>query len=936
MHGTDPLDAQWNALRPLVQQLVEELHPRRRIDVVRSSRLDRDLGIDSLSRAELFFRIEQAFHVRLPERMLNEADTVADLLAAISRPSSGVVTVDKSVVLTELPTTGAAESSRTLTQVLDWHVAQHPGRQHLVFLKNGIEPIPMTYGELAQSARKIATGLIERGIAPSDRVAIMLPTCPEFFSSFFGVLYAGAIPVPIYPPARASQFEEHIDRQSGILRNAGATLLVTTEMGLNISALMRAKVPTLRAVECTSSLLSNATVSLPATADESCTALLQYTSGSTGDPKGVILSHANLLANIRAMGKAMNASSADVFASWLPLYHDMGLIGAWLGSLYFGASFYVMSPIAFLAHPENWLWAVHRYRATISAAPNFAFEVCRSKINDAEIEGLDLSSLRLIANGAEPVSAQSIRRFTERFVRYGFKPEAMSPAYGLAENAVGLTLSPLGRGPQIDRVDREFFAKTSIARPALESDCNPLEFVGCGHVLPDHEVQIVDDDGHKVPERVAGRLEFRGPSATTGYFENPEKTRKLSRQGWLDTGDQAYSADGEIFITGRVKDIVIRAGRHIYPQEVEETIGDLPHAIKGGVVLFGTADAATATERVVIAIETVESDLSAREELQESAHTTASSILGAPADEVLLLAPNAIPKTASGKIRRSAAKELYESGKLGAGQRSISRQRAHLALAVIAMRVFQTLKTLSDTFYGVWWWLSIALVASLAFITVMVLPTLELRWMAVRWVCRLGLILTGHGPIPGKVPSASNRPCVFVFNHASYADALVVGATLPGAPIFAAKKEFQTQIFAGTLLKRLGVAFVERNEISESLADTEKLRNLAKSNRRLAVFPEGTFSGKTGLAAFHLGAFKIASETGLPIVPGVINGTRTMLRGDQWWPLWAHVSVAFGDPIYPSGNDFASALELRNKARDFIAQNCAEPDLESEKEYGPL
>ena len=214
----------------------------------------------------------------------------------------------------------------------------------------------------------------------------MLPTGLDFFIAFFGVLYAGAVPVPIYPPMQLAKIEEFMRRQAGILRNAGARILVTLPEGLRFASLLRRQVPSIERVESVQSLsAAPADIQLPVAHDSAATALIQYTSGSTGDPKGVVLSHGNLLANIRAIGEAVEATSAEVFVSWLPLYHDMGLIGAWLGSLYFAASFYVMSPVSFLARPASWLWAMHRYRATISAAPNFAFEMCATRIDDAEL-----------------------------------------------------------------------------------------------------------------------------------------------------------------------------------------------------------------------------------------------------------------------------------------------------------------------------------------------------------------------------------------------------------------------------------------------------------------------------------------------------------------------------------------------------------------------
>jgi len=265
-----------------------------------------------------------------------------------------------------------------------------------------------------------------------------------------------------------------------------------------------------------------------------------------------------------------------------------------------------MSPPSFLARPENWLWAIHRFRGTLTAAPNFAFELCVNKIDDADIAGLDLKSLRVVANGAEPVSVPTLRRFASRFGRCGFKPEAMMPAFGLAENTVVLTVPPLGRGPLIERIKREALGRSGIAEPTAANDQTALEIVSCGRPLPNHDVRIVDDLGREAAERHEGRLEFRGPSATSGYFHNAAKTRELFHDGWLDTGDLAYMAGGEVFVTGRVKDIIIRGGQHIYPQEIEDAVSAIPGLIKNGVAAFGVADAAAGTERTIVMAETAE------------------------------------------------------------------------------------------------------------------------------------------------------------------------------------------------------------------------------------------------------------------------------------------------------------------------------------------
>ncbi len=737
------------------------------------------------------------------------------------------------------------------------------------------------------------------------------------------------MPVPIYPPATLSRLEEHLHRQAGILRNAGARILITVPEGRRVAALLKTQVESLTAVETVSRLSPRGAARnpLPVTRAAS-TALIQYTSGSTGDPKGVALSHANLLANIRALGHAMGASSGDTLVSWLPLYHDMGLIAAWLGCLYFAAPFYVTSPLSFLARPESWLWAIHRFRATLSAAPNFAFERCVSKIDDSRLQGLDLSSLRFVANGAEPVSVRTLRRFIERFGRYGFRPGAMAPVYGLAENSVALTLPPPGRPPIIDRVDRESLTGRGIAASAEAGDPQPLEIVSCGPPIPGHEIRIVDNVGLELGDRREGRLEFRGPSATSGYFRNEARTRELLHGGWLDSGDRAYMADGEVYLTGRTKDIVIRAGRHIYPQEIEEAVAGIPDIRRAGVAMFGVADRASGTERVVVLAETAESDPAARAALETRAQQVASDIAGAPPDEIVLVPPRTVPRTSSGKIRRSAAKELYETGSIGKPQPAFWRQVLRLRLAGIRPRLTWLLAAGREILYAGWWWLVIGLAAPAAWIAVMVLPRMEWRWRAVRRIARAALAATGVPVAVDGLDRLAHGSAVLVFNHSSYADALLLAAILPGEPAYAAKREFAGRIFVGPFLRRLGALFVERYDISGSLADADRAIAAAAQGRNIVFFPEGSFTRRVGLSEFYLGAFKVAAEAGRPVLPGVLRGTRLMLRSDRWFPRWAALSVKIEEPVTPSGKDFASVLRLRDTARQVVLAGCGEPDLE--------
>jgi 1-acyl-sn-glycerol-3-phosphate acyltransferase len=440
-------------------------------------------------------------------------------------------------------------------------------------------------------------------------------------------------------------------------------------------------------------------------------------------------------------------------------------------------------------------------------------------------------------------------------------------------------------------------------------------------------VRIVDDLGRELGERHEGRLEFRGPSATSGYFRNETKTRELFHDGWLDSGDQAYVAGGEVHITGRVKDMIIRAGRHIYPREIEEAVAEIPGIIVNGVAVFGVADAASGTERTVILAETVETDAACRAALQARAREVATDILGAPPDEVVLAPPQTVPKTASGKIRRSAAREVYQSGRIDEARPGLRRQILRLALAGVMPQLRRMMRSAAAIAYACWWWIVIACVAVLGWLAVMVLPRLAWRWAAVRTIARAALTALG---VPVSVTGLDRLPrgnAVVVFNHSSYADALILAAVLPVIPTFAAKGEFAQQWLAGPFLRRLGAVFVERYDVAGSLADADAIAEQAGQGRLFVFFPEGTFTRRAGLTGFYLGAFKVASEAGLPVVPGILCGTRSMLRGDQWFPRWTPISVHFAEPVHPRGRDFASVVELRDRVRQAVLAKCGEPDL---------
>ncbi len=917
----------------IVQRLRAELHPNHgdRAAVLLDSLLDRELGFDSLGRVELCARIERAFDVSLSAQAVTAAETPRDLLRALrgARPTAPLATASGRAA--PLPALAPPAQAETLNEVLDWYVRAAPERAHIHLLAETGQEEVISHAALRRGAQAVAAGLRAQGLEPGQTVAIMLPTSRDYFHGFFGVLLAGGIPVPIYPPLRPAQIEEHLRRHARILANARVTLLITVAEARPLSRLLRSLVESMRAVATVPELAARAA---PA-ADETPLyhvsggdiAMLQYTSGSTGNPKGVILTHANLLANIRAMGAAIKADSSDVFVSWMPLYHDMGLIGAWLGSLYYAVPLVVMSPLLFLTRPEHWLWAIHRHRATLSGAPNFGYELCLRRVEDRHIEGLDLSSWRVAFNGAEPISPDTLARFHERFARYGLRAATQMPVYGLAEASVGLAFPPLGRAPLIDRIQREPFMRTRQALPAAADDPHALRFVACGRPLPGHEIRIVDATGYEAGERAEGRLEFKGPSTTSGYFRNAEETRRLFHGEWLDSGDLAYVAGGDIYITGRVKDIVIRAGRNIYPHELEEAVGNIAGIRKGCVAVFGVAAAGAGTERLVVLAETRATDAQARERLRDRINAVGLDLIGTPPDEVVLAPPYSVLKTSSGKIRRAASRELYERGAIGAGPQPLWRQLARLGWAALAPQWRRTVHAAGDILYAGYAWTVFWALAPWVWLAVALLPWPSFNRAVIRAAARLLVRLCA---VPLRVHGL-DRPAggsgMLVANHASYIDGIVLAAVLPPAYCFVAKRELAGRFAARVFLRHIGAEFVERFDFQRGVEDARRLTEAVRAGRRLIFFPEGTFDRMPGLLPFHLGAFAAAASAGVPVVPVAIRGTRSILRSGQWFPRRGAVGVTIGAPLVPPGADWSAAIELRDAARAEILKACGEPDL---------
>ena len=557
------------------------------------------------------------------------------------------------------------KDATTITEILSIQAKSNPDTRWLTYINSEEEEHFLTYGELLELSRQFALSLRQRGVVRGLPVPIILPTSQEFLYVFFGILLLGAIPVPLYPPVRIREMEGYTKQLQAILRDCGARVLITsTQMSTVMRWITRSVKARISVVAVEDLTVSEYKDLDPSEVTPEDTALVQYTSGSTGQPKGVELTHQNLLSNIRAISIALEYREGDVGISWLPLYHDMGLIGAIMSTLYFTIPLVLFSPIDFIRQPKRWLWAIHKYRGSISAAPNFAYSLCARKIKDHEIEGLDLSSWRLAIDGAESIHLDTLDRFTDRFGPYGFSKRSFLPSYGLAENALAVSFESPDNEPLIRSFDRKVFEMEGRAVPVSTEGGDSVRWVSVGRPVPGHSVQIMGDSNREAPTGTIGRVRVSGPSMMKGYFRQPLATEEVIQSGWLDTGDLGFIADGNLYITGRSKDLIIKGGRNYYPQDIEASAGLVGGIRPGYVCAFGMMDGKMGTEKIVVIAETRIKSPGGQTKIISEIKKRVHQEVGVSPDHVRLVPPGSVPKTSSGKVQRSLCRERFLKGKI--------------------------------------------------------------------------------------------------------------------------------------------------------------------------------------------------------------------------------------------------------------------------------
>jgi fatty-acyl-CoA synthase len=540
--------------------------------------------------------------------------------------------------------------------------ARTPERVAVILQFSGREDLPVTYDQLLRAASAFARTLDRDGIRPGEVVVMILQHSEDLLYAFWGSILHGAIPsIMPFLTEKLSPERYRADLASLISVTRPAAIVTYPEFEADVRAVVQ-QGNSVRAVIPTSQVEPEAGLDFAALhgfeRGPEDIVLLQHSSGTTGLQKGVALSHQAVFNQLDAYSASLRLRDDDVVVSWLPLYHDMGLIAGFMMPILSGIPLVLMSPFDWVRAPYRLLQSVSKYHGTLVWLPNFAYNFCAQKIRDRHMEGVDLSTLRAVINCSEPVRWESHRAFFEHFQRYGLKWNALQSSYAMAENVFGVTQSRLDGEPLVAGIDRESFMVERVAKAPLEGRPS-MKMMSSGIPLENVKLRILDEDGKDLPDRAIGEIALQSNCMLTGYYNRPDITRTAFHDGWYLTGDYGFLKDGELFVSGRKKDMIIVGGKNVYPQDLEALSYEVPGVHAGRSVAFGLYDEEQGTEEAVIIAEADSENVAEQQKIADAirAHVTKNSAIALR--HVRVVGPKWILKTSSGKTARSANKEKF-------------------------------------------------------------------------------------------------------------------------------------------------------------------------------------------------------------------------------------------------------------------------------------
>lgn len=880
-----------------------------------------DLGLGSLERVAFLQRLEQHFGVRLAIEDLLRADSMRDMyhLLEQAEPHMEMQLPELALATAAMPV--EVDPCETLVDVLSRYVEAEPKRRQACLLQSQGQVTELSYGSLWRKARHLAVLLQQHAACtPQAVIAIAVTEAEAFMVSYLAVVLAGLQPLVMRMPVNAHCLRPLYwrIRLPMLVSNQVAGLILQDVSAQNALRPLQQALASNLAYFIYDELIARPQLPeyelRPVSADY---VIYRRLAWDHREQSRLQVTHAQWLQQIREDGAALNIKASDVVFSWLSLVEPMGLLSAWLGSLYYGLPFIWMPPQDFFAAPEKWLWGIHQYRASISFAPNAGYAKCVQEIKEQSCVGLDLSCWRVALNAGESMAAITVRQFCERFSAYGFSDCAMIQGYIPAGESMLLTLSMLSRPAHFERISRQVFFSHKRAQ-LLEADRpGGLLFVASGRSLPSSEIHIVDQDGRSLGDRQIGYIKYRR------HF-------RLDSNQWCVCSDLGYIADETLYTVAADPQQVVKYGSYITPYALRMVITGIAALAKANYLSFSITEPAGGQAEWVLLLATdkIRNPFYVRR-VQAVLHNHLTQCFGVAPDHMLFYAKHGLERFGETTDEQlQGAQAAYQAGELLPQPAWYHHRRLWGKTCALAKLCLRPLTKLAKLIYSIYFLLLFILLFIPCSFVVRVLPK-RLSKKLFKFICRLIFLLAGCPiVVKGRAWLRQSEHVIFAPNHTSYLDVLALIAVLPSRVCFVGKRELKSIPLLGSLFKNMGHLFVDPADIRRGEENLQQLISVLQEGRSLVIYPEGTFTHANGLRPFKLGAFMAAAQTNTPVCPVICTGLRRVLRDRELLLRPGLIRVIAKPWQRPEADDMQAVLKLRDDVMAQIAEDCGEPVLE--------